>query len=126
MILEHITAVFLTLVTVSSVPTKTEPVAKEKAIERCTAVAEMLASAYTAYPDDVQLRTDRINKEREKLEARLGTTDKHIMSAYVALAFYDGKRNAGVIPKNQPINGLYLAAEGAAHCMATTFDRGEL
>ncbi len=126
MIFEHATAIFLALLTVDSVPTKTDLVAREMAIERCTAVAVMLASAYTAYPDDVQLRTDRINKEREKLEARLGTTDKHLMSAYVALAFYDGKRIAGVIPKNEPIDGLYLAAEGAANCMARTFDRGAL
>ena len=126
MMLEQATAMFLALLAVGSGSTDAEQMARQKAVERCAAVAEMLASVYTTYPDDVQLRTERIKSKKEELEARLGTTDRDLMSAYGALAFYDGKRIAGVIPKNEPINGLYLAAEGAARCMATTFDRGAL
>ena len=122
--LDQATAMLWILLGVGSTPTKAELLERELAIDRCTAVAEMLASAYVTYPDDVQLRTDLINQERVKLVDRLKTTDRHLMSAYGAMAFYDGKRLAGVIPKSEPINGMYIAAEGAARCMATTFERG--
>lgn len=122
--LDPVTAALLALLTVGPDPSKAELSEKEMAVDRCTAVAEMLASAYTTYPDEVQLRTDFINHERQKLEARLGITDRHLVSAYGALAFYDGKRIAGVIPRSEPVNGLYIAAEGAARCMAATFEGG--
>ena len=116
-------ALLTALLAVSSVPTKAEISEGRIAIERCTAAAEMLAAAYTTYPDDVQRRTDLINREKAKLHARLGITDEHHMSAYGALAFYDGKRMADVISKNEPINGIHIAAKGAANCMARTFHR---
>ena len=126
MMLEQATAIFLALLTAGSVSSDAELMARQNAVERCAAVAEMLASVYSAHPDDAQLRTERIRSEKATLEARLGTTDRELMSAYGALAFYHGKRIAGVIPKNEPINGLYIAAEGAARCMATTVNRGAL
>jgi len=120
---DQATAMLWVLLAVGSTPAKAEPSEREMAIERCTAISEMLASAYVRHPDDVQLRTDLINEERAELVGRLGTTDRHLMSAYGAMTFYDGKRLAGEIPKSEPINGMYIAAEGAARCMATTFER---
>jgi len=121
--LDQATSILWAFLAVGSTLSKAELLERETSIDRCTAVAEMLASAYTTYPDEVQLRTDFINQERKKIEDRLGITDRHLMSAYGALAFYDGKRIAGVIPRSEPINGMHIAAEGAARCMATTFER---
>ena len=100
------------------------PSDRQVAIDRCAAIAAMLASAYETYPDDVMLRTDLIRKNKVPIQDELGTTDRHLMSAYAAMAFYDGKRVAGVIPKTEPIDTSHIAAEGAARCMAATYDRG--
>lgn len=99
---------------------------RQLAIDRCTAVALMLSAAYTAHPNDVQLRTELINRERSILQERLGTTDSHLMGAYGAVAFYDGKRISRTIAETDPIDSQHLAAEGAASCMAALYDRGEL
>ena len=99
---------------------------RKLAIDRCTAAALMLSAAYASYPDDVQLRTDLINRERKLLEDRLGTTDLHLTGAFGPIAFYDGRRIGGSIPKSDPIDTLHLAAEGAASCMAALYDRGAL
>lgn len=113
------------LVTASSTSLEQEKYARETAIERCAATAEMLASAYAAHPGsdraEVDLRTKLINQGRERLESQIGITDRHVTSAYVALAFYDGDRTAGVIPKDAPIDSNHLAAKGAAYCMASTY-----
>ena len=118
------TAVLWAILAVGATTEKIALPDSQVAIARCTAVATMLASTYATYPDDVQLRTDLINREKEKLVAQLGITDIHLMSAYVAMAFYDGRRIAGGIPKSAPIDAVHIAAEGAANCMATTFIHG--
>ena len=115
--------IFWTMLAVGSSSEKVKLSDSEVAISRCAAVAEMLASAYATYPDDVQLRTKLINQEREKLQSLLGTTDLHLMSAYVAVAFYDGKRLTGTIAKSEPIDEAHIAAKGAANCMAAIIGR---
>lgn len=120
-----ITPTLILLVTASPTPSEKEVGAMETAIERCAATAEMLAIAYAAHPGsdrtDVELRTELINQGRGRLEDQIGITDKHIMAAYVALAFYDENCLASVIPKDAPIDSGHLAARGAADCMAITY-----
>ena len=131
--LKHVAATTLVLLSLISSTTNASPsdgqLAREKkqvAIDRCTAAALMLSAAYTAHPNDVTLRTERINREKRLLDDRLGTTDLHLSAAFGAVAFYDGKRISGAIPKTDPVDSLHLAAEGAARCMAALYDRGEL
>ncbi len=85
--IEHLTVIVLALIAGDVSSTRVETQKREQEIERCTAIAEMVASAYVTHPVDVGARTDRINRGKKELQALLGTSDMHLMSAYGAMAF---------------------------------------
>lgn len=124
MLKDFATLLVILLSVLGSTRTIAGPPDREVEIDRCAAMAAMLASAYETYPDDVALRTELIRRNKVPIQDELGATDRHLMSAYAAMAFYDGKRVARVVPKTQPVDTSRIAAEGAARCMAAAYDRG--